>query len=387
VAIAEEVAAKIGTHALVGAVPPDGRAWVTAVAVATVRSLLTGLTADRLADAIALSLAHPPILALEDLATDARTATFEAAFRQGWTAVDRARRDEGGDLTILDQSDGIPGVPAVVFVRGPLDRLDRWWLRRLVLRSDLVFSWLLTPVQGFAEILRRHMKAASKRLRIDQIERIDVRVDGRAFHAMAPFSGGEGPQRPGWLPGALAALVAHHDGGPALEHPDVDPAFVAKVHIRPDLGLTVAAMRGWLKANGSLWGEIPLSARATAIRTMFPHIETRRPDYEDARGLWNLGTGEVIERLVDPAADDGDHLPRPTSLRLYTSRGGWWPERRAVTEGGPEVSWEDQRNHAIAAFARARSWRPEGPDHAAADDARSRATRFLDSGVLDVLWP
>lgn len=387
VAIAEEVAAKIGTHALVGTVPADGRAWVTAVAVATVRGLLSDLPASQLADAIALSLSQPPTLTLTELGTDLRKATFEAAFRHGWTAVDRARRSEGGDLTVLDQQDGIPGVPVAVSVRTPLERLDRWWLRRLVLRADPVFSWLLTPVQGFAEILRRHMKAASKRLRIDQIERIDVRVDGRAYHAIEAFPAGDGPQRPGHLPSLLGALVAHHDGGPALEAAFSDGELLAKIHVRPDLGLTIAAMRGWLKANGALWAEIPLSARAGVLRGMFPHVALTRPDYEDARGIWNLGTGEVIERLVDPRPEDGDHLPRPTSLRLYTSRGGWWPERRAVAEGGPEVSWEDQKDHAVAGYVRARSWRAEGTDKDAGDDARAKAAEFLDRGVLEALFP
>jgi hypothetical protein len=389
VAIAEEVAAKIGTRALLTTEPADARAWVTAIAVATARGLLSDLSPDRLADAIALALARPngatadapdPMaLDLDRIDSNAREQAFSAAFQHGWTAIDRVRRDEGGDLTLLDQPDTIPGVSAITTFQRPLDALDHWWLRRMVVRHDPVYSWLVTPVQAFAEVLRRHLKAASKRLRVDQIERVEVRLDGRAWQALQQASGTAGG--PGDLVGLLASLVATHEPLAAMHTgtPEAEAARAAlagRVTVRADAGLTVAATRGWLHANGALWRELSISQRLAALQRMRPTIALDTPDAEDARGLWNLGTGDLVERLLDPPDTIGDHLPRPTSIRLYTSRGGWWPERRTVVEGGPESSWSDQRQLAIRAYASARR----------GADAESRATAFVDRGELEVIW-
>ncbi len=30
----------------------------------------------------------------------------------------------------------------------------------------------------------------------------------------------------------------------------------------------------------------------------------------------------------------------PVEVKLYTTRGGWWPERRDTAEGAPGWSWE-----------------------------------------------
>lgn len=244
----------------------------------------------------------------------------------------------------------------------PIDegwRLDRalvglgtgWRMRWTTFRLQPVAPALLTAVEGVAEILRRHVKAADKRLRVDQVERIEVRLDALAARRIAALAGrgiAEHPldaaTRPYALASVLGLLIATHEEGPGLlrlaafrDHAEAVAAVAERVEVVVDPRLTVRRLRG------------------------------------TARALWPL--------LAGAAGPDAPHLPCPVSLRVFTTRGGVWPERREVIEGSPAYDLDTIERFVIEKHERcgghmviareflAAAADPTGPEGATAEEA------------------
>ncbi len=216
-------------------------------------------------------------------------------------------------------ADPIPGALAVD---------GRWLSSALVLPELCVPAALATAIEAVHEILLRHVRAAEKRLRADQIERIELRV---------PFATWAADQAEPRLAELVGRLVAFHALGPLERHgtatlsegirvdKSADIAAVAsRVEITHDYALSVGLVRSAVPYTG------PLSlSRYRALRRTLPtaHLPDllaalrARPDR-----LFRAVSAEVVAPLAFPV-----------QVKLYTSRGGWWPERRSVANGALDV--------------------------------------------------
>lgn len=401
-AVAAEVAARIGTATMLEPEAGEGRVFLSAAAAAIATAWLRDLSPEETTNALTIALARPRRLdAREVRSIGARTELVAEAVLTGANGASLAARGDGGDPNLLDYPDGLPGVPTWHPLRVAWEDLGRVWLSRaLVFRLQPVAPWALTAVQGFHEILRRHQKAASKRLRVDQVERIEVRLDHLAWMRAQPAPAADRIPDDGLLPfsipHAIGVLAAAHEDGPAL----YDEALLrdraadilsvaAKVEVRPDLGLTVQRMRGVSRALAPLMAEVPRRKRGQMARSVLREAlaNVPMPDRSDWASFLRSDPLALVEGALeappsgmsvgDPNRPGGLHIPAPTFLRLYTSRGGWWPERRSVVEGGPEYTVDDLTRDVVQKYARACSWRAGSRDEAAESAAAARAQRWL----------
>lgn len=397
-AVGLEVVARLGTWTMLSPTPAHARAWLTAAGVAVALAHARGLPADGIANALALALANPIELEPHELrSVGARTRRHGDAAGIGFDAVVRAHDGERGDPAVLDGVDGLLGALPTPAPLGHVfeDLGGTWHSRGLVHRLQPVAPWLQTPVQAFHEILRRHQKAASKRLRADQIDRIEVRVDHLAWMRAREDARVDGMPDDGHLsyalPIVIGALVAGHEHGPALyDHallvPNHDAILevAAKVDLRPDLGHTLRRVRGLARALGPLLVDVPFATRLSLAAGLVGKAlrGLPNPDRLDLRGVYRDDPVDALRGLIDPPGEPPDgpvHVPNATFVRLYTSRGGWWPERRDVIEGGPEYSAADLDRDVVAKFGRCVAWKAGAVDATALQGAVTAARRFLDA--------
>lgn len=399
-AVGLEVAARVGAWMLLQPDPGEARAWTAAVGAAVATAKLRGLDADGLAAALSIAIARPRQLSgPERRSVPARAGLFAAAVAGGVDAVGLAERGDTGDPMILDYGDGLPNVTAWQPLPEAFLHLGEVWLSRaLVFRLQPVAPYALTAVQGFHEILRRHVKAAGKRLRVDQVERVEVRLDHLAWMRTRPTPR---PDRlpdagalPYAIPHAIGALVATHEDGPALyddtllvRHEADVLAVAGRVEVGADAGLTVTRVRGILRSLAPLFAGVPLGRRLAIVREVAAGAlgDGAALSLGDVRALVAARAHELVVALAErpsaPLRDVGLHVPQPVSLRLYTTRGGWWPERRDVIEGGPEYAVHELERDVIAKYARCCAWRDGAADTDAITRAEARARRVVDGDV------
>jgi len=204
----------------------------------------------------------------------------------------------------------------------------QWLSRALVLPRLCVPAPLATAVEGVEEILRRHVKAADKRLRAEQIERIEVRVPfptwamerkhpmiadlvGRmvAFHALGPEE--------------RASTTTVSEGNSLDKAPEIDEV-AARVEVIHDWALSIGLVRSAIPYVGTL--------RASHYSSMRKLLKSN--------GVWpGVLPADIWSVLqAGPSALKGAHaapgapLSWPVQIKLYTTRGGWWPERRHLAE-------------------------------------------------------
>ena len=206
----------------------------------------------------------------------------------------------------------------------------RWLSRAMVLPHLCASAPIATAIEGFHEILNRHLKAADKRLRHDQVERIEVRVSFVTWAA---------ERKDPRIPELIGRLVAFHALGPAeragttmvTEGVAVDKAaevsaVAARVSVVHDWVLSVGLAQSALPHTGPLTVQ-----RYRALRGLLKQHGAwptwKPPD------LWPLLMARpgALFRGSDESTESP--LEWPVLVKLYTTRGGWWPERRRVAEG------------------------------------------------------
>lgn len=233
-----------------------------------------------------------------------------------------------------------------------------WLTRTLVLHRYAAHPWLQVPLGAIDEILRRHVRAADKRLRSDQVERVAVRLPLPAWsHARAApaRSGGD-------LAFAIGVLVAHHELTPAsLDAPALDAraeeiAWVAStVELTPHWGLTLRGAADLADALGPLLGGRLWKAYRAVRRPAKAAGAWPAWGPSDLRDLVRADPLRAALRLRRPAADlgavdlSGFSWSLPVEVKLYTNRGGWWPERRGRPSG--TVAGGDLEAVALAKWA------------------------------------
>jgi hypothetical protein len=340
---------------------------VQALAAAAAHARLAGLDEKETAQAYALALSHVgpghwTTLHGQGLARGSAVANAAAV---GGRAVALASQGGQGNLALLDNAPGLFERVAYLPLRAALGGLGETWLTRTLSFPPHPGSLLVqVPVQGVHEILKRHIKAADKRLRVDQLHRIEVRTGFLTCAAESAASRWPGihagsvtrsPSR------AIGVLVAAQELGaeqvsPAwlAEHRDEVAAAAGRVEIEHDAEHTRALGNHLVEVLG------PLFAGVTAKELHHAGHRARHELHLPHKApLTNfLSRPTHLDRLVESARkSSGDfsrvdaraiRFPLGADIKLYTTRGGWWPEHREIPEGSPGWSWEATVRSVIA---------------------------------------
>jgi 2-methylcitrate dehydratase PrpD len=346
--IGNEIGGRVGLALLLGPRHTRADTFVPAAAAAASAAWLAGLDAEGIARAVSLALEQGERLSPAETAAAPAVVGSRPA-RAALDAVARAARG-AGKLDLLDEGSAFYPPISQQPLLGAYGGLGKAWLTRtLVIKPEAVMAWAGPAVEGVHEILHRHVKAADKRLRADQIERIEVRA-GLLPWAMDQAAGGVDAQSPvalAWsLKRALGVLVARHDLRPA----DLTPAALAekaadiehvaeRVEVVHDWALTVSTVESFTRVLGPLFSNLsPLQLRQ--IRTRLKEAGGwPRWHREDILPILRARPDRVVRNLQAAQGDLGDvdlanfRWQIPVEIKLYTTRGGWWPERRALPRG------------------------------------------------------
>ena len=338
--LGNELAGRIGLAASLGA-PEWGCPPATAASVALVLGLLKGRNAAQIAGAMAAALAGQ-----SQSITD-RTGTTAISTGEAIAAVAGVRAaDAAGDVSVLNRG-GLLEQWSWRPLYGALEGLGGVWLTHtLTTRTHAVAPAGQTAVEAVAEILARHVKAADKRLRVDQVERIVVRVPAAA--AGLGVRGALEPSSIPWsVPNALGILVARHSLGPAdltrdslSKHADAIAHVAERVEWVVDRGMSARALAPQVRVLGPLVADFRWSdARKVLQRGLSGERRPGRPSRRQL-AVWTELV-QTIWRTRGPApglsavATDAWQLHLPVEVELFTTRGGRWPERRSLPAGGP----------------------------------------------------
>lgn len=335
-----ELAGRLGLATAFGA-PEWGCPPATAAATALVTGLLQGQDLPALVGGVAAALGGP-VQAISDRPTSHPFASPDAkAARRGVDSV-----GQRGDAGILDGENSLLNEWSWRPVPAALEGFGSVWLTdTLTTRSRAVAPAGQTAVEAVAEILARHVKAADKRLRVDQVERIVIRVPAAA--AGLGIRGALEPASVPWsVPNLLGVLVARHslvaaDLAPAVldKHRDAIAHVADRVEWVVDRGMSARALAAQARVLGPLAGDFRWQdARKVLMRALAGERRSGRPSRTQlevwvdlARTLWRQrgNTSGLAAVQVD-----GWQLQLPVEVELYTTRGGRWPERRTLPEGG-----------------------------------------------------
>ena len=204
------------------------------------------------------------------------------------------RRTKSTDIRVV--SLGMPG--------------HTWFTRCVLYRLIPGPIWALSALEATNEIVRRHIKAAGRALRADQVVEIRVRLCSMAWQAHRA--------KPDYLPNAMGTLLEHADANSLKSRPG-GTATAGKVKVYLDPRLSLDAMGNRLQ-NG----------------------------FTQRMKQWSG------HRL---------HKSWPVDVEILTHRGGSWRDRRRVVGGGPEYALEQLIADVTDKFASG-SDHPKAMDHA-----------------------
>ena len=345
--VGNEIGGRIGLALLLGPRHTRSDTFVASAAAAASAAWLAGRDADGMARAISLALQQAKRLTPAEAAADPAAVGARTA-RAAMEAVGRARTQ--GSLDLLDEGSAFYGPLSQHPLHGAYGGLGRAWLTRtLVIKPEAVSTWAGVAVQGVEEILKRHVKAADKRLRAEQVEKIEIRV-GLLPWAMDKAGAdvdGQSPLSFAWsLKRAIGVLVARHGLRPedlsadALAEKASEIDHVAsKIEVVHDWALSVSTLESFTRALGPLFAGLnPMQLRQLRARLKdadgWPQWHR-----EDLWPILRARPDRVVRNLQARSGDLGDvdlagfRWQLPIEIKLYTTRGGWWPERRALPSG------------------------------------------------------
>jgi 2-methylcitrate dehydratase PrpD len=382
--VANEVAGRLGCAWLLTEDPLSAGLAVTALAAAAAAARLDGMDARATADAYALALAAPPRgSARVDLGPGpGRGLAAGAAAAAGEQAAAMARAGMAGPLDILDARDGLLGALSPLPLRAAFTGLGETWLTRtLAIKRHPGHMLLQVPIQATAEILARHIKAADKRLRKDQVQSLELKLTAPALlleRAAAAWPGLTPAGLTRSIPRALGALLTAHELGPAQltaawleENRDSVARIASTVSLSHDWKLTLEALDQSLSAAAPLFAGVTageLRAHSRRLRQRYEEIPLGPPAGRALVDFMGLLPGRIQDRVgrgrgdLSDLDEDAWRFRSGLDMRLYTVRGGWWPERRELPEGSPGWPWADTLAIALDKYAGGDEARRAGAD-------------------------
>ncbi|MFT5684382.1 MAG: 2-methylcitrate dehydratase PrpD [Myxococcota bacterium] len=361
VAMANEIGGRIGAAALLGPGLGAASPMVTSASAAVAAARMLSMSAEQTSHAIALAISACG-LPTEPRGVPADALRFGHAARAGLEAANLARAGVRGDLSLLDDPAGPLSEQCWLPLRAAFTGLGQAWLSEtLAFKLDPLALHAQVPVQATQEILRRHIKAADKRLRWDQVDRIEIRTTSlTTAMSRRPWS-----LRPSTVPQSIRHAIGVMVVSSELTSEQLtddwltdnrerigdvagrvsvtyDPARTAQwltglIEVAAPLfvGLTIDELRGVIAKARRFYGPLPsASGGALALLKARPDQLLERIRYSTG----DLGTARLEE--LQFSCD--------TEVKLFTTRGGSWPERRSIPEGSPGWSWEDTVSRSLA---------------------------------------
>jgi hypothetical protein len=371
---ANEVAGRLGASTLLGPYPCLAASWVHALASAVAAARLENLDEDAAAHAYALALQNSSPAPWSSLLAPglSRGLVVSRATGAGLEAVELAASGIRGSTSLLDSRQGLHERVAYLPLRNAFTGLGAAWLTRtLAFQLQPGAPFLQVPLQSVEEILRRHVKAADKRLRPDQIDRIEVSADFLACgmeRLSAQYPGLHAASITASISRAIGVLVCAQTLGPEqlrpawiAEHRDQIAGVASRVEVRHDWQHSMNLMSTLVDVAKPLFSgvsakELTEAARAARVDFGAPglpgigswlDIGKSRPD----RLFQQLGQGSGDLSEMDVEAW---RYRFGVEVKLFTTRGGWWPERRDIAVGAPGWSWEQTLDGVQDKFAQGR---------------------------------
>lgn len=350
--VANEVAARYGAATSLSSDTGQQAAQVHSLAAAAAWAKIHRLTAEQTQASYARALNQTPPMStpMSQASAEERAQSVGHCIDAGILAAQWASENatSGASATLPSK-----------LLSGAFTGLGDCWLGRTTAYS-LYPGHLFTqvPVQAVQEILRRHVKAADKRLRIDQIDRIEIRS-----HALTlGLTKGQGSSRPldsasvcADLRRQIGVLFVTHELDAAsirteelARHAEAIEWVADRVELIHDWPSTLSLVQSMRSSMGPLYGAVPLrdlwkSSRNTKHgfgwsgllppSDQWGELLKARPDRLLSAAHPSNDLSEVDERAF--------RYCLPTEVKVYTTRGGWWPERRTMPEGAPGWNWQE----------------------------------------------
>lgn len=362
---ANEIAGRVGLAGILA--PSSGPAWLStqACAAAVTAGRLLGLDAQQLAHAIALALgsAGRPLSAT----MAGRGLATAAAVERGYTAAELAQQGAQGDLELLDRPQGFFQAHGCTHpLPGALEALGQAWISEtLLIKSAPGSLFASTATEALTTILDRHIRAADKRLRPDQWVACRIQASWPTWAMQSAAT----PGLTG-LPWNLATLFGVLGRGHALspeqlsadwfnkELADIE-TVAATVRVEHHWAYTVQAGLSLLETLAPLMGGLgvkDLQAAARSLAATGPQLGV--PVGKDEL----LALAKVHPRMLLPllSREGGDlsavdlssfSFCLPIDIRLETTRGGFWPEKRVSPLGATNTDWDAAVELTLKKFA------------------------------------
>jgi hypothetical protein len=339
---ANEIGARLGL-----ALGPKGEPWwIHSLTAAVVRSRRLGLSGEQCSNAMAIALANCPTPGSKDLG-HIQTGTIVAkCIQTGTEAAESANQGVQGPRDWLGTKDSPFDSACIPNGRRAFNGLGECWLGRTTsysLSPGNLFSKV--AVQGVQEILRRHIKAADRRLRVDQVDRIVVRTNALALDLNGKDIDPAAICRS--IPSQIGLALATNDLSAPQFHPDVLAehhdairTIAQKVVLSHDWVSTIGLMQEMRSSLSPVYGETSprkllsqfASGSGVPDRSQWADLIKSRPDR-----IFRKSTASTNMADMDTLSF---RYPFAIEAKLYTTRGGWWPERRGTPSGAPGWSWQ-----------------------------------------------
>jgi hypothetical protein len=215
------------------------------------------------------------------------------------------------------------GVDTLSNVRHSLNDVWFWDTVRV---SDVLGPRLaLTAIQSVQEILQRHIKAAAKRLRWQQVDQVIIEGPSALLNHQSEVR---------YL---IAAYVVHHDWSDEIydsvwiqDNIEALRAVMGRVEFRKTCEMTSQRWTTLLRDVPNLFTGITQNQMTQATGLEF----SRWPLQSAAERELHLAMREASSKgpLFAPDAFTNIQENIPVHVRLMTTRGGAWPERRTLVQ-------------------------------------------------------
>ena len=368
IAVGNEVGGRVGASLLVGTSHGGCAGWVPRVAAAVTAGRLLGLDATQMAHAIGMATVSGGPIPRAVLAGPGRTHAFGAAVSGGVSDARSAASGVTGQLDVLEAAGGLLEAASWIPLTHAFTGLGQAWLTH-----TLSFPrWPGPPafhaaLDAVREVLDRHIKAADKRLRADQVSgiRIGLSAPAVALDRWMVRRGIRGPEGLGHsLRHAVGALVVDHElGQSTLSQHDWAARrerygeIASLVEVEHDLELSLDLASSTIATVAPLFGGITEGeireslGRLSAPEIGWPSVRlgdmkaliTHRPD------KW-MRSIRYAARDLDAAQLEDWQLRLGASVAIATTRGGNWPDRRSTAVGGPSSPLSETIQRVIGDF-------------------------------------
>jgi hypothetical protein len=368
---ANEVAGRLGAALLLGPTAGEALGPVHALAAATAAARLEGLDASEMAHAMALSLRASAVIPFGATIGVAGTGAkaIGAAVVHGFDAVQQVKNGEQGQLDIVEATGGVLDSGCWLPLRAAFTGLGKAWL-------TTTLSYKLLPaadphqaaLQAVDLVLKRHIKAADKRLRGDQILDIEIAMGAPGWglaRRSSAFGGAEAVALPYALERAVGALVVAHELGEAQlgqawwnEHGDAAMNVASRVRLVHDWGQTMGIIQALVDVFAPLLAGVRFSElRQVAKRSVKEHGNLPAPGVADLLVIAKARPDRLMERIRYASGDLADarvdewQLRFGAQVRVGTIRGGSWPSSQPIAIASPGWSWAETRDLVIEKYA------------------------------------